>query len=115
MAVLESWREFLKILFYFYLCIFVLWGGVCAFKCMCPQRPEEGIGSPGAGVEGVCELLSVGKAGSLGRAVYPLNLTAEPSDPLKCGGAHTYASVPNMLFKLVWGVTLMTLFPLALE
>lgn len=36
-----------------------------------------------ARVTGVCELLNVGEVQSLRRAVYTLNLTAEPSGPFK--------------------------------
>lgn len=32
---------------------------VCVYECRCPCRSEEGIRSPGAGVLGCCEPLSV--------------------------------------------------------
>lgn len=30
---------------------------LCAGVCKCPQKPEQGTGSSGAGVRGSCELL----------------------------------------------------------
>lgn len=36
---------------------------LCVFVCVsvkCPRRPDEDIGSPGAGVAGSCELPDVG-------------------------------------------------------
>lgn len=48
---------FLKSLFYFSLFSYVyvsmyMW-------CRCPQEPEEGVSSPGAGVTGGCEILDM--------------------------------------------------------
>lgn len=38
-------------------CVYVL---ESTHECKCPQSPEEGVGSPGAGVSGSYELSSVG-------------------------------------------------------
>lgn len=43
---------------------------LCACGYGCPQRPEEGVGSPGAVVIGSFELLGT-KLGSFARAVCP--------------------------------------------
>jgi hypothetical protein len=56
---------------------------VCVYVCMyihvcrCPGSPEEGIGSLGAGVTGICEIPEVlGTKLSSGRALSALNLRA---------------------------------------
>lgn len=53
----------LKVLFLFvYMCVFLCVYAMCLHTCawMCPQKPDEGLRSPGAGVPASCEPLNVG-------------------------------------------------------
>lgn len=82
-CILESWRERLKILFYFPLCLFVLGEGRASLSAGARSGQKRASVPPGARVTGVCELLNVGEGQSLRGTVYTLNLTTEPSGPFQ--------------------------------
>lgn len=68
---------------YVYFCVSVY---VWTQECRCPQKSEERVGSPGAGVTGGCELPSIGVVTELPACPLKSSKHAEPlsnlSNPL---------------------------------
>lgn len=60
-------------MYFVHVCVSVCIGVLRVFEYRCPQRPEDDIAFPGAGIIGGCEAPDVPNSGPFARAACTLN------------------------------------------